>query len=120
MPTPNHEQQESQASHVTAVLPPQISTIVEPPAAEPDLRPSTPTLAPTAAAEQVAEQTDNTTTPSEVLQPPVLIPEPIAISPENLTYGELLAECQTEIQGLRASIATLQQQLEQAQEAPLP
>jgi len=50
----------------------------------------------------------------------VPIPEPIAISLENLIYGELLAECQTEIQSLRASIATLQQQLEQAQEAPLP
>jgi len=121
-PTRDHEHQESQHFYVTAVLPPQIPTIVESPspASEADVRPSTPTLAPTPAAEQVVEQADNTTTPPEALhieKPPVL--EPIIVSCENSIYEELFAkfnQMMTEIEGMQTLIATLQQQ--QAQEAP--
>ena len=86
------------------------------------MRPSTPTLAPTAtAAEQVVEQADNTTTPPEALHmenPPMPVPEPISISRQNPIYGELFAkfnQAMTEMEGMRVLIATLQQQ---AQEAP--
>ena len=120
-PTRDHGHQESQYSYVTAVLPPQLPTIVEPPpASEADVRPSIPTLVPTPAAEQVVELADNTTTPPEALhieKPPVL--EPIIVSCENSIYEELFAkfnQMMTEIEGMQTLIATLQQQ--QAQEAP--
>jgi len=124
-PTPGHdaiEHQESQDSHVTAILPPHIPTIVEP-AAESDLRPSTPAFAHTAAAaaaEQVAEQAESTPEASHTEKPPVPIPEPVVIIRENPRNEELFAKFNqtvAEMDGMQALIATLQQQLKQAQEA---
>lgn len=133
-PTPGHdaiehqESQESQDSHVTAILPPQIPTIVEPAAvAELDLRPSTPALVQTtAAAEYAAEQADNTTTQPEASHTEksvVPISEPVIITRENPFNEELFAKYNqaiTEMDGMQALIATLQQQLKQAQEAAPP
>jgi hypothetical protein len=127
--------QDSQDSTATAAL--SVPVTVEPPAEEPEHRPSTPvihdldTSVPVPAAEEVAEnekpaeaivpRSEPAPTQSEPEPAPAIsAPQPLVITRENPVNEELFVkynQAMTEVDRLQAFIASLQQQLKAAEDA---